>query len=227
MVSGWLTCTLFEGTCLRGSISALSGGITFYGRVVAVVHLHVVGVTGGYSERRRVVERRVLLYGDGVLGLLGSDAHRRYGVAGRPHRLRGVEQLRRRQISDASHLRGVRGVDGEVPRLDDLAAFSDLVFEQVGPVNSFSGVLYEHPANEHFDSLWDWEGDPEFFGLEDLYELGDGVGLKRTLAKNHLKKDDPEGPDVGLHGVDFALDDLGSHINRRAQHRLREISRTF
>ena len=104
--------------------------------------------------------------------------------------------------------------------VSNFAAFRYLEGEDFVPVSPFLGVLGQHAPNQllqHRGSLVGLRY-PQLILIENHDEFPDVIGLEGAEAVHHPVEDHAEGPNVCLHGVGLAFEDLGSHVDGRTQH---------
>ena len=116
---------------------------------------------------------------------------------------------------------------GTDSRRIDLSTLGNSVLEELLPVDSVMIVFDQYL----FDQLLNSQGDPwvvrndHVFIFQHFDQLGNRFALEWTFSKEHLVENDTYRPDIGLDSVYLSFYDLGSHVDRRAQHSLSELVR--
>ena len=63
-------------------------------------------------------------------------------------------------------------------------------------------------------------GKLKFFAVQDLYQVGDRVRLKRAHAEYHLVNHNSKRPNISFVRVDLSFEHFGCHIDGRSKHSL-------
>ena len=109
--------------------------------------------------------------------------------------------------------------------LDEFALVADFDLEEFHPLDSLLGVFGEDSS----EKLFGFGGDEDFRGhlelgfLQYFDQFGDGVRFEGAVSVEHFVEDDADGPNIGLVGVDLAVEDFGGHVDGGAQHGFRHL----
>lgn len=58
------------------------------------------------------------------------------------------------------------------------------------PPDSFGWIFGEHTLDEIFQEVWYFLRELQLFGVEDLYQFGDRIGLEWTVSEQHFIQND-------------------------------------
>lgn len=107
----------------------------------------------------------------------------------------------------------------------DLALIVDLDLEELHPTDSSYRILRQHPNYQILQKGRNGPRELQFFAIEYLDKISDGVRLKGAHSKNHLKQDYPKRPYIRLIRVYLSFEHLRRHINGRPKHGLSHFIR--